>query len=72
MKQPTNSTILSDEPLKNSFILGDYAAVPCGNMLMIIHQGKQLKLCRSEDSARKFITNHSKGKSVAKLPVDLS
>ena len=70
MKQPTNSTILSDEPLKNAFIIGEYAAVPFGNMLMIIHQGRQLKVCKTEDSARNFILNLSKGKSVAKLPVN--
>lgn len=47
-----------------------YAAVPFGNQLMIIHNGQQLKVCRTESSARKFITDHKKGKSVAKLPVD--
>ena len=48
-----------------------YAAVPFGkSQLMIIHNGQQLKVCRTESSARKFITDHKKGKSVAKLPVD--
>ena len=47
---------------------GEYAAVPFGNQLMIIHNGQQLKVCRSEASARKFIDDHKKGKSVAKLP----
>ena len=49
-----------------------YAAVPYGNKgYIIIHNGQQLeKLCRTESSARKFITDHKKGKSVAKLPVD--
>ena len=47
-----------------------YAAIPFGNQLMIIHNGQQLKVCRTESSARKFITDHKKGKSVAKLPVD--
>lgn len=48
-----------------------YAAVPYGkSQLMIIHNGQQLKVCRTESSARKFITDHKKGKSVAKLPVD--
>jgi hypothetical protein len=47
-----------------------YAAIPFGNQLMIIHNGQQLKVCRTEASARKFITDHKKGKSVAKLPVD--
>jgi len=49
---------------------GEYAAVPFGKQLMIIHNGQQLKVCRTEASARKFIDNHRKGKSVAKLPVD--
>jgi hypothetical protein len=49
---------------------GLYAAVPYGNQLMIIHNGQQLKVCRTEASARKFIDDHKKGKSVAKLPVD--
>ena len=47
-----------------------YAAIPFGKQLMIIHNGQQLKVCRNEASARKFITDHKKGKSVAKLPVD--
>jgi len=49
---------------------GEYAAVPYGKQLMIIHNGQQLKVCRTESSARKFIDAHKKGKSVAKLPVD--
>ncbi len=49
---------------------GEYAAIPYGKQLMIIHNGQQLKVCRTENSARKFIDAHKKGKSVAKLPVD--
>jgi hypothetical protein len=54
------------------FIVGDgtYAAIPFGKQLMIIYQGQQLKVCRTEASARKFIDAHKKGKSVAKLPLD--
>lgn len=53
------------------FIVGDgtYAAIPFGKQLMIIHNGEQLKVCRTEASARKFISDHKKGKSVAKLPL---
>ena len=47
-----------------------YAAVSFGNQLMIIHNGKQLKVCRTEASARKFISDHRSGKSVAKLPLE--
>jgi hypothetical protein len=56
----------------DGFIVGDgtYAAVPFGKQLMIIHNGQQLKVCRTESSARKFISDHKKGKSVAKLPID--
>jgi hypothetical protein len=54
------------------FIVGDgtYAAVPFGKQLMIIYKGQQLKVCRTENSARKFISDHKKGKSVAELPID--
>ena len=59
--------------MKEGFIVGKgtYAAVPFGkSQLMIIHNGQQLKVCRTEASARKFIDDHKKGKSVAKLPID--
>ena len=48
---------------------GEYAAVPFGKQLMILHNGQQIKVCRTETSARNFINNHKKGKSVAKLPI---
>ena len=49
----------------------EYAAIPYGKQYLIIHNGQQLdKVCRTEASARKFITDHKKGKSMAKLPVD--
>ncbi len=47
-----------------------YAAIPFGKQLMIIHNGQQLKVCRTEASARKFIDAHRRGKSVAKLPLN--
>lgn len=50
---------------------GLYAAIPCGkSQLMVIHNGQQLKLCRTEASARKFIDAHRKGKSLGKLPIN--
>ena len=52
---------------------GHYAAIPYGKngkQLMIIHNGQQLKVCKTEASARKFIDAHRRGKSVAKLPID--
>jgi len=49
-----------------------YAAVPYRNQgYIIIHNGQQLeKLCRTESSARKYINDHRKGKSVAQLSLD--
>jgi hypothetical protein len=49
----------------------EYAAIPYANKgYIIIHQGQQLeKVCRTEESAKKYITNHKKGKSVAQLPL---
>ena len=59
--------------MKEGFLInkGEYAAVPFGKKgFIIIHNGQQLeKLCRTESSARKYITDHKKGKSVAKLPI---
>jgi hypothetical protein len=55
------------------FVVGkgmEYAAIPFGEELMIVYKGQQLKVCKTEDAARKFIDNHKKGKSVAKLPLD--
>jgi hypothetical protein len=53
------------------FIVGEYAAVPYVNGYLIIHQGQQLeKLCRTESSARKYISDLKKGKSVATLPIE--
>ena len=50
----------------------EYAAIPYGNAgYIIIHQGQQLeKLCRTESSARKYISDLKKGKSVAQLPIE--
>ena len=48
---------------------GVYAAVPFGGQLMILHDGQQLKLCRTESSARKYIDSLRKCKSVAELPI---
>jgi hypothetical protein len=49
--------------MKEGFVVGkgDYAAVPFGkSQLMIIHNGQQLKVCRTESSARNFIQQHKK------------
>ena len=74
----TKRSILDPKPVEEGFIIGKYtdplmyAAIPmCGSdtQLAIIHQGQQLKICRNRKSALSFIAKHSKGKSVAKLPV---
>jgi hypothetical protein len=48
----------------------EYAAIPYANKgYIIIHNGQQLeKVCRTESSARKYITDHKKGRSIARLP----
>jgi len=58
----TNSNILEANPGPIGFIIGkgEYAAIPYGNQLMIIHNGQQLKVCRNEKSAHNFIENHKK------------
>ena len=73
-----NSSILEPKSVDMGFTVGKYddplmyAAVPIigsDTQLMIIHQGKQLKICRNRKSALNFIEKHRKGKSVAKLPI---
>ena len=65
-EQPTNSNILIPKPPKNGFVVDAwddpemYACVPIGGKLMVIQQGKQLKVCNNEDSARNFINKHKK------------
>lgn len=45
--------------MKEGFITDDgYAAVPFGKQLMVIYNGEQLEVCKTENSARKFIKNH--------------
>ena len=48
--------------MKEGFIIGkgEYAAIPYGNQLMVIHNGQQIKVCRTESSARNFIQQHKK------------
>jgi hypothetical protein len=49
----------------------EYAAVPYGKKgFIIIHNGQQLeKVCRTEGSAKKYIVEHKKAKSVGQLPI---
>tara|TARA_B100002019_G_scaffold228932_1_gene202287 strand:+ start:41 stop:280 length:240 start_codon:yes stop_codon:yes gene_type:complete len=74
----TKRSVLEPKPIEEGFIMGKYddprmyAAIPIAGSdtkLVVIHQGKQLKICRNRKSALNFIAKHSKGKSVAKLPV---
>ena len=57
--------------MNEGFIVGEYAAIPLGKRgYIIIHKGSQMeKLCRTEASARKYIDDLKKGKSVGKLPL---
>jgi hypothetical protein len=60
--------------MKEGFLInkGEYAAVPYGNSgYIIIHNGQQLeKLCRTESSARKYITEHKKSLTRGQLPIN--
>ena len=58
----TNSNILDPKPGPIGFIMKDYAAVPYGNQLMVIHNGQQIKVCRTSQSARNFIQKEMKSK----------
>ena len=42
---------------------GSWAAVPYKNQFMIIHNGEQVRLCRTFDSAVKFIQTNVKAES---------
>ena len=57
--------------MKDGFLInkGEYSVVPYGNSgYIILHNGQQLeKLCRTESSARKYINDHKKGKSLAEI-----
>jgi hypothetical protein len=57
----------------NGFVVGkdmEYAAIPYGNQYLIVHNGKQLdKICRTESSARKYISDHKKGRPLGQLPL---
>jgi hypothetical protein len=58
--------------MKEGFLVnkGEYAAIPYVNGYLIIHNGQQLeKVCRTESSARKYIDDHKKGRSLAELPI---
>ena len=72
------TSILDPKPVEEGFMVGKYtdplcyAAVPIAGSntkLAIIHRGQILKECRNRQSAINFINKHSKGKSVARLPV---
>lgn len=59
-----NSNILNPKTGPIGFVIGngEYAAIPYKNQLMIIHNGKQIKVCRNSQSARNFIKKHMKSK----------
>ena len=51
--------------MTEGFIIGkgDYSAIRYGKQLMVIYRGEQLKVCRTEASARKFIDDHKIGRA---------
>jgi hypothetical protein len=57
--------------MKEGFLInkGEYAAVPYGNSgYIVLHNGQQLeKVCRTEGSAKKYIADHKRGKSLAEI-----
>ena len=64
----TNSYILDPTPSPLSFTIGDvtdaqsfYAAVPINNnRLAIVHCANVIKICKTTQSARNYITKHQK------------
>ena len=59
MNKPPNCNILDPSVPVQGFITADgYAAVPYGNQLIVIYNGSQLKVCRTEQSARNYIKKH--------------
>ena len=72
IKQPPQPNILNPKYITSGFLVGKswedpdlYAAVPLMGStthLAIIHNGNQIKTCRNEKSARKFIWDHKKKK----------
>lgn len=49
--------------MKTGFTTTDgYAAVPYGKYLMVIYNGKQLEVFKSQASAKKYIIQHRKSK----------
>jgi len=45
-----------------------WAAVPYGNKFMIIHNGEQVHVANTIDSAKSFIQKETKPKKVKKIP----
>ena len=57
MKQ-INCNILDPVVPPQGFISGDYGVIPWGSQFIVIYNGEQLKLCRTEQSARNYIKKH--------------
>jgi hypothetical protein len=57
MKQ-INCNILDPIVPAQGFISGSYACVPWGNQFIVVYNGEQLKVCRTEQSARNYIKKH--------------
>ena len=57
MKQ-INSNILDPVVPPQGFISGGYGCIPYGNQFIVVYNGEQLKVCRTEQSARNYIKKH--------------
>ena len=66
-----NNTVLDVQPHPTGYVTKDgmYAAVPYGKQYIIIHNGQQVQLCRSLDSAKKNIAKLKKNEKRRKTSV---
>jgi ABC-type uncharacterized transport system ATPase component len=66
-----NTTVLDAQPHPTGYVTKDgmYAAVPYGKQYIIIHNGQQVQLCRSLDSAKKNIAKLKKNEKRRKTSV---
>lgn len=60
-----NQTYSNGGAMMGGFIIGkgEYAAIPYGKKLMIIHNGKQLEVVNTVLQAHKYIKQHKKANS---------
>lgn len=74
MKQ-NNSRILDPVCYSPGFVTkyGEYAAIPYGEKYMILHEGKQVKICNTIETAEKYVNRQMKllkKSQSGKLPIE--